>query len=153
MVVYLYSYFLVDFKGVISVEVIITKNLGRQKMNLKERAKKLKTDIPAVFLALKRKETPIIAKVFAGIAVGYALSPIDLIPDFIPVLGMLDDLIIVPFFIALAIRYIPTEVFDECRIQAAGLWETGKPKKWYYALPVIAIWVLIVFVVVWVVWF
>ncbi len=63
-------------------------------MTLKERAKKLKQDIPTVFLSLKDKETPIFAKIFAGITVGYALSPIDLIPDFIPILGYLDDVII-----------------------------------------------------------
>lgn len=60
-------------------------------MDLKARAKKLKTDIPALFLALKDKKTPILAKIFAGITVAYALSPIDLVPDFIPVMGYLDD--------------------------------------------------------------
>ena len=64
--------------------------------NLKERAQKLKTDIPAVFLALKEKRTPFLAKIIAAVVVVYALSPIDLIPDFIPVLGYLDDLIILP---------------------------------------------------------
>lgn len=64
--------------------------------NLKERAQKLKTDIPAVFLALKEKRTPFLAKMIAAVVVVYALSPIDLIPDFIPVLGYLDDLIILP---------------------------------------------------------
>ena len=61
-------------------------------MKLKEKAKQLKTDIPAVFLALKDKETPLIAKIFAAITVAYALSPVDLIPDFIPVLGYLDNM-------------------------------------------------------------
>ena len=61
---------------------------GAKQMNLKERAAKLKTDLPALFLALKDRETPVLAKVFAGITVAYALSPIDLIPDFIPVLGV-----------------------------------------------------------------
>ena len=56
-------------------------------MNIKERAKKLKSDIPAVFIALKDKDTPLLAKIVAGITVGYALSPVDLIPDFIPFLG------------------------------------------------------------------
>jgi len=121
-------------------------------MKLKERAKKLKTDIPAVFIALKRKETPIIAKIFAVIAVVYALSPIDLIPDFIPVLGQLDDLIIVPAFIALAVRFIPDEVFAECRIQAESLWVDGKPKKWYYALPIGFIWLLFIFIIVKIIW-
>ena len=115
---------------------------------LKERAKQLKMDVPAVFIALNRKETPISAKIFAGIAICYTLSPIDLIPDFIPVLGMLDDIIIVPFFIVLAVRLIPPEVFAECRVQAEGLWEDGKPKKWYYALPFMFCWLLIVFLII-----
>jgi uncharacterized membrane protein YkvA (DUF1232 family) len=68
-------------------------------MNLKERAEQLKTDIPAVFIAMKDKETPFPAKLFGAIAVGYVLSPIDLIPDFIPVLGYLDDVILVPALI------------------------------------------------------
>jgi len=67
-----------------------------EQMNFKERAQKLKSDIPAIFLALKDKDTPIIAKILAAVTVAYALSPIDLIPDFIPVLGYLDDLIILP---------------------------------------------------------
>ena len=121
-------------------------------MKLKERAQRIKTDIPAVFIALKRKETPIIAKIFAGIAIGYALSPIDLIPDFIPVLGMLDDLIIVPFFIALAVRFIPKDVFAECKEQASEIWAEGKPKKWYYAIPIILIWLLIIFLIVGMIW-
>ena len=84
-------------------------------MNLKERAKKLKTDIPAIFLALKDKETPIIAKIFAGITVAYALSPIDLIPDFIPVLGYLDDVILLPAFVALTIKFIPNDILEKKR--------------------------------------
>lgn len=63
-------------------------------MNLKERARQLKTDIPALFLAMKEKGTPFAAKLVGGITLVYALSPIDLIPDFIPVIGYLDDLII-----------------------------------------------------------
>ena len=101
---------------------------------------------------MKRKETPLVSKIFAGLAIGYILSPIDLIPDFIPVLGVLDDLIIVPFFIALAIRYIPKETFEECREQSAGLWENGKPKKWYYALPIILFWLLIAFIIIKIIW-
>ena len=121
--------------------------------NIKEKAKQLKTDIPAVFLALRRRETPFIAKVIAGIAVAYALSPIDLIPDFIPVIGFLDDIIILPVLIALVVKLIPADVFAECRKEAAGLWADGKPKKWYYALPIIFIWLLIIFIVVKTVWF
>ena len=82
-------------------------------MNLKERAKKLKEEIPAVFLSLKDRETPLIAKILAGITIGYALSPIDLIPDFIPVLGYLDDIILLPAFIALTVKFIPPAVFEK----------------------------------------
>lgn len=113
-------------------------------MNLKERAKKLKTDIPAIFLALKDKETPIIAKIFAGITVAYALSPIDLIPDFIPVLGYLDDVILLPAFVALTIKFIPNDILEKNRKLSEGMWEKGKPKKWYYAIPIVLIWILIV---------
>ena len=121
-------------------------------MNLKERAKKLKTDIPAVFIAIKKKETPAAAKIVAGLTVAYALSPVDLIPDFIPVLGYLDDVILLPSLVALAIRLIPTEVFAECRKEAEGLWNGGKPKKWYYALPIVLIWLLILYLIVKAIW-
>lgn len=118
-----------------------------EKLDLKERAKKLKTDIPAIFFALKDKDTPIRAKIFAGMTVVYALSPIDLVPDFVPVLGYLDDVIILPALIALTIKYIPKDVLERCRIQSEGMWQDGKPKKWYYAIPIIAIW-LIVFLLI-----
>jgi uncharacterized membrane protein YkvA (DUF1232 family) len=117
-------------------------------MSLKDRAKQLKTDIPAVFLALKRKETPWHAKLLAGLTVGYALSPIDLIPDFIPVLGYLDDLILLPAMVALTVRLIPQEVMAECRAEAAELWKDGKPKRWYYAIPIVLVWLLVVFLIV-----
>lgn len=117
-------------------------------MDLKARAKKLKTDIPALFLSLKDKETPIVAKLFAGITVAYALSPVDLIPDFIPVLGYLDDVILLPMLVALTIKFIPKDVLERNRKEAAGLWDNGKPKKWYYAIPIILIWVLLVALII-----
>lgn len=113
-------------------------------MNLKERARKLKTDIPALFLALKDKETPIVAKVLAGIVVAYALSPIDLVPDFIPVLGYLDDIILLPMLIMVTIKFIPKNVFERCRKQSEGMWKEGKPKKWYYATPIVLIWLIVI---------
>ena len=115
---------------------------------LKDRAKQLKTDIPAVFLALSRRETPWYAKLIAGLTVGYALSPIDLIPDFIPVLGYLDDLILLPALVALTVKLVPASVMDECRAQAEELWKDGKPKRWYYAIPIVIVWLLIVFLIV-----
>lgn len=122
--------------------------IGDVNMNLRERAKKLKIDIPAVFIAMKHKETPFIAKVFAAITIVYALSPIDLIPDFIPVIGLFDDLIVLPFFIALTIKSIPTEQFMQYRKEAEDMWANGKPKKWIYAVPFVIIWILVIALVI-----
>ena len=117
-------------------------------MNLKERAKQLKSDIPTLFLALRDKETPAIAKILAGITIVYALSPIDLIPDFIPVLGYLDDLILLPALVALTLRFIPKEVFERNREQAKNLWIDGKPKRWYFAIPILFVWVFITCIII-----
>ena len=117
-------------------------------MTLKDRARQLKTDIPAVFLALRRKETPWYAKLLAGLTIAYALSPIDLIPDFIPVLGYLDDLILLPALVALTIRLVPASVMDECRAEAEGMWKNGKPVKWYFAVPIVLVWLAVVFLIV-----
>jgi uncharacterized membrane protein YkvA (DUF1232 family) len=117
-------------------------------MDLKERAKKLKSDIPAVFIALNKRETPIVAKIFAGITIGYALSPIDFIPDFIPVLGVLDDIILLPILVAITIKFIPNDIFKQCRVEAEKLWNNGKPKRWYFAIPIILVWVILIFLVI-----
>ena len=117
-------------------------------MSHKERAAALKTDIPAVFLALKAKETPLIAKIAAGITVAYALSPIVLIPDFVPILGYLDDVILLPALVSLTLKLIPSDIMEACRTQAKGMWPDGRPKKWYYAIPIIIVWALIAFVIV-----
>ena len=77
---------------------------------LKETVNRLKQEIVPLYYALFDKRTPIIAKIFAAITVGYLLSPIDLIPDFIPVLGFLDDLIIVPLLIKFTITLIPKHI-------------------------------------------
>ena len=117
-------------------------------MDLKEKAGKLKQDIPVLFLSLKDKKTPVLAKVISGIVVGYALSPIDLIPDFIPVLGYLDDAILLPALIALTIHLIPEEVWERNRILSVNMWKDGKPEKWYYAIPVLLIWLLVIWLIV-----
>ena len=87
---------------------------------LKSRARALRNESVTVYLATKDVRTPWYAKVIALCTIAYALSPIDLIPDFIPVLGYLDDIIIVPAGIALAIRLIPAEVLNDAREQAAA---------------------------------
>jgi len=115
---------------------------------LKERANQLKMDVPAVILALREKRTPWYAKIIAAIVVVYALSPVDLIPDFIPVLGYLDDIIILPALIALCIRCIPDEVFNDCRNCAGEMLNSGKNGTWYYAVPFVLIWVLVIGLVV-----
>ena len=90
---------------------------------LKSRASALKHEALAVYLAAKDPRTPWYAKLIAFITLAYAFSPIDLIPDFIPILGYLDDLFIVPAGIALAIRLIPAEVLEEARgkVTSSGL--------------------------------
>ena len=117
-------------------------------MNLKDRSRQFKVDIPAVFIAMRKKETPILAKIIAGITIGYALSPIDLIPDFVPVLGYLDDLIILPVLISITIKLIPQDIFAQCRLESENMWINGKPKKWYYALPIIIIWMVIIWLII-----
>ena len=117
-------------------------------MDMKSRAKKLKQDIPTVFLCLKDANTPFIVKLLAALTVGYALSPIDFIPDFIPVLGYLDDLILLPAMVALTIRCIPQEVWQRNTALSAGMWQNGQPKKWYYALPIVAVWGIISWVII-----
>ena len=118
-------------------------------MVLLKRAEELSREAAALFLAMKRPDTPFAAKLAAALAVGYALSPIDLVPDFIPVLGYLDDLLLLPAMVALAVRLVPAGVMEQCRMQAAGLWQDGKPKRWIYALPIAILWTAVLLFVIW----
>jgi uncharacterized membrane protein YkvA (DUF1232 family) len=106
----------------------------------KKRAKDLKRETYALYLAYRDPRVPWYAKAVCACTVGYALSPIDLIPDFIPVIGYLDDLIIVPAGLALAIRLIPKEVMVECRSQAAEKMNQKGPKNYVAAAIVVVIW-------------
>ena len=85
---------------------------------------------------------PWYAKLSAVCVVAYALSPIDLIPDFIPVIGYLDDLILLPLGIALTIQMIPSEVLSQCRAKAQARTEEGKALGWIGAIVIIALWIL-----------
>jgi uncharacterized membrane protein YkvA (DUF1232 family) len=107
----------------------------------KQSARKFKAETYALYLAYKHPQTPWFAKIFTGLVVAYALSPIDLVPDFIPVLGYLDDLILVPLGIAFALRMIPAPVIAECRAQAQIEMQAGKPVNWFAAAVIIAVWV------------
>ena len=115
---------------------------------LSERARRLTKNIPIMFMCLKDSRTPVVAKITAFVTVVYALSPVDFIPDFIPVLGYLDDLIILPALVALTVKLIPDTVWNENAKKSEGLWTDGKPKKWYYAVPVVIVWLLIAFVII-----
>jgi uncharacterized membrane protein YkvA (DUF1232 family) len=96
-----------------------------------------------LYIAYRRNDVPIIARIIILIAIIYALSPIDLIPDFIPVLGYLDDLIILPVLIYVSIKIIPKKILEECKEEARILKMDGKSRKWYYGIPVIIIWIII----------
>jgi uncharacterized membrane protein YkvA (DUF1232 family) len=110
-------------------------------------AGQLKAEIYALYLAYRDPRTPWYARVFVACVVGYAFSPIDLIPDPIPVLGYLDDLILVPLGVVLAVRMIPPAVLAECRQQAQALMEEGKPVNRAAAVVVVTIWLLLAAVV------
>jgi len=107
----------------------------------KKRTRRLKTETFALYLAYRHPGTPWYAKIFAGLVVAYAFSPLDLVPDFIPVLGYLDDLILVPLGVALALKMIPAEVMAECRIQADEIEREGKPVNRAAAVIVVLIWI------------
>ena len=107
---------------------------------LSDRARLLKRDTYALYLAARHPRTPWYAKVLAAAVVAYALSPFDLIPDFIPVLGYLDDLIIVPLGIALVLRLVPIDVLAECREQAQVRME--RRVSWVGAAFMVAVWLV-----------
>jgi uncharacterized membrane protein YkvA (DUF1232 family) len=107
----------------------------------KQRAYNLRKETWALFLAYKDPRTPWYAKVFTGLVVAYAFSPIDLIPDFIPVLGYLDDLVLVPLGAAAAIKMIPPVVMVECRRKVQEEMEKGKPVNWVAAGVIFLVWV------------
>jgi uncharacterized membrane protein YkvA (DUF1232 family) len=116
---------------------------------LKRWARRLKVEVHALYLAYKDPRVPWYARVFAAVVVGYAFSPIDLIPDPIPVLGYLDDLVLIPLGVALAIRMIPPQVLTECREEAREM--TDRPISRVAAVVVVAIWVALAALAVWLV--
>jgi uncharacterized membrane protein YkvA (DUF1232 family) len=115
--------------------------------NIKRWARLLLRDVHAVYLAAHDPRVPWYAKILAAVVAGYALSPIDLIPDFIPVLGYVDDLIIVPLGIWLAVSLIPQEVMAEYRIKADQAGQ--RPRSMMAAIAVISIWILALLALSW----
>ncbi len=116
-----------------------------------ERARQFKAETYALYLAYRDPRTPWHARLLAAIVVGYALSPIDLIPDFVPALGYLDDLLLVPLGVALALRLIPPQVMVDARRQAQEEMAAGKPANWAAAAVVIAVWLLLAGLTAWLV--
>ena len=106
----------------------------------KQQARKLKHETYTLYLACRDPRTPWYARLTAGAVVAYAVSPIDLIPDFIPVLGQLDDLLLIPFGVLLVRWMIPTPVMEDCRHRAQEMIDQGKPVSWLAAVVIIGIW-------------
>jgi uncharacterized membrane protein YkvA (DUF1232 family) len=112
---------------------------------LKSWAAALKKDVLTLWFCARHPRTPVPVKILALSLAAYALSPIDLIPDFIPILGYLDELILLPMGIALCLRLVPRAVLAECRAKANAWMESERPKPRSYAVAVIivVIWVLV----------
>jgi uncharacterized membrane protein YkvA (DUF1232 family) len=114
----------------------------------KARAQQLQRETYALYLAYQDPRTPWYARLLAAVVVAYAFSPIDLIPDPIPVLGYLDDLVLVPLGIALALKMIPDQVLIDARAQAAETIEGSKPVSRAVAAVIVAIWLVTAGVIV-----
>jgi len=109
----------------------------------KQQARQLKVEVYALYLAYRDSRVPWHARIFAACVVAYAFSPIDLIPDPIPILGYLDDLVLIPLGIKAALSMIPVEVMAESREKARELIGQDKPVNWVAAAVIIAIWLLL----------
>ena len=113
-------------------------------------ARSIKRDVLALWIAARDRRTPIAAKITAGAVAAYALSPIDLIPDFAPVLGYADDLLIVPLGIMLAVRLVPAPLMTEYSAQAAGL--AARPVSRAGLVAIVVMWALTAVSLVWLIW-
>jgi uncharacterized membrane protein YkvA (DUF1232 family) len=110
-------------------------------LNLPARVHRLKAETFALYLAARDPRTPWYARVFVAAVVAYALSPIDLIPDFVPILGLLDDLILVPLGIAAALRMIPPQAMNDARERAEAKLAETRPVSRAAAAVIVAIWI------------
>jgi uncharacterized membrane protein YkvA (DUF1232 family) len=117
--------------------------------HLKAQAASLKKETYALVIAAGDRRVPWYAKAFLALVLAYAFSPIDLIPDFIPVLGYLDDLVLIPLGITLALKMIPAEVMAEARQQAGQRIAQGKPVSRAGVVLIVAIWLLLLAAVLW----
>jgi uncharacterized membrane protein YkvA (DUF1232 family) len=108
----------------------------------KQKARELELQTFTLYFAYRDPRVPWYARGFIALIVAYAFSPIDLIPDFIPVIGYLDDLVVVPLGVLLAIKMIPVEVMDECRAKAQVHLDEGKPRYKFMGVIIIGIWIM-----------
>ena len=102
-----------------------------------------------LFGLLTDRRVASIDKLLVAAAVTYILTPVDLIPDFIPILGLLDDLLLVPLGLVIAYRMIPSDVMDECRREAAARLDQKRPTNWVAAGVIVAVWVVLAVLCVW----
>lgn len=119
---------------------------------LRERARRLGRELNALYLACRDPRTPWYARAVAVLVVGYAFSPIDLIPDFIPVLGYLDDLILLPLGIWLALRLIPGDVLEAARLQAQEVAAEKRPASVAAAWVIVLVWLWALLGAFWLAW-
>lgn len=131
------------FHSALACFIVIKKGGKKMITKIKTIAKKLKQELFVLYLSYKDARTPWYAKAFAISVVAYAFSPIDLIPDFIPILGYLDDLILVPLGISLSLKLIPSIIVEENREKAEILKKKGKPQNWFMGILFITIWLLV----------
>jgi uncharacterized membrane protein YkvA (DUF1232 family) len=113
---------------------------------LRDRARALKNETLALYMACRDPRTPWYAKAFGALVIGYALSPIDLIPDFIPILGYLDDVILLPLGIALLLRMVPRHVMEDARAEARTRFAAGTRSSRTSAVVVIAVWAALILI-------
>ncbi len=120
--------------------------------NLKESAARLKRETLALYYAWQDPRLPWYVRLFMGLVLAYAFSPIDLIPDFVPVLGYLDDLVIVPLGIALVLKMVPPEVMEAARQKASEYGSQGKPVSWIGAVIIGLIWLAALALTAWLIY-
>jgi uncharacterized membrane protein YkvA (DUF1232 family) len=116
------------------------------------RARDLKRLTWALLFAYRDPRTPWLARAVAAVVVAYAFSPIDLIPDIIPVLGYLDDLVLIPLGVLLAVRLIPAPVWADARVRAAEAVRANRPVSWRAATVIVLLWVALAAGTAWLVW-
>ena len=111
--------------------------MGKFFLNIRNKFRLLKTDLPVLYLASKDKRTPVTTKLMIGVTIFYFFSPIDFVPDFIPVLGLVDDLFMVPFLVSLAVKTIPENVLADARFRLNN--SKSKLKSWFIGLIILVI--------------